>query len=345
MQKENIQSLFKQKYEHLEIQNGTQMNYTPVVDTHWQAVLKPSALEIVQCSGIKINNDKPRPANPQKVKLITPKDNKVTQKLKSDFRKYYKGPPEKPCFTLNFNHYSTECYGYGKCSLCRNYHKPDNDKFEIKYKMIKSRNVPCKIVYVGRKQGRITLHNNKNIKFISNNTILAGKLKFMSDMLIESKRKITEYTKVKKFSAQYDEMLADLKQMDKQININKKVLDSIRRNRNQIIDNYKKTAESHVARREYALTRQKNKLQYQWNKLRQAKDKFFTKKDDYYEKKEKFYQKKNQLYEKFKINKQDLKDNIKENIIGHYKGIKAERDKLSEENLKMRRELRRLQKH
>lgn len=87
---------------------------------------------------------------------------------------------------------------------------------------------------------------------------------------MKAKKKITEYMKIKKISSQYGEMYNDIKQMNDILIKNKRVLKSIRNDRHKIIQNYKDVAESHVARREYALSRQKNKLENAWNKLNLA---------------------------------------------------------------------------
>lgn len=342
IEKENIQSLSKNKYLELEVQQQSVVEIHSKIDPYWQMELKPSALETVQISGIKIVKSKP--AKPiVKAKLFTP-DTKVASTKQSQLR-YYKGQPEKPCFTMNFQQYTTQCYGYGYCQICDSFHKPKT----VLPKSIQPKGI-LDFVRVNKtkpKQGQVTINELKGERMITYQNLIAGKLKFLSGLLMEGKRKITEYMKMKKFKSQFQQISSDYKQLIDQVKFNRKQLKMIRSHRLSIIDNYKRVAESHVARREYAVTRQKQKLNQRWKELKAAKVKFYDKKDKYYEKKEKFYAKKDELYNKFKINKEELKDSIKKNIRGHYKGKLVLKDEMITNQTReiniLRSELQRLQ--
>jgi hypothetical protein len=300
---ENMQSLQKIKYENLEIVK--EIEYEKIGEN----VLKPCVLESVQCVGIKTS---------KKVPVIPP----MLQKLIFETEENKGGQPAKSLATLNFKQYQTDYYGYGWCSICEKQHPVDNDNFRLisqdtrgtkKGKSVRAAH--CVIKYVGGARGQITYSKPGVETFYGKNAGLTGKINLLRDLIKKSKARITEYDKLKKASTNHQQLIEDVKNMKAQIKENMIVLQSIRKQRNQIINNYKQVAESHVARRELALTYQKNKLNNKWNKFKTQKEHYYDKKKEFYEKKNKFYDKKDILYNKFKFNSFEYKRKIRENLV------------------------------
>jgi hypothetical protein len=303
MQLENIRSSLKYKYDDLQIQQQIQLNFLQI--------LKPSALEIVQCSGIKkkkqiicLNQRESNNKDPhrKKINLITPKVeiNKIRdhdEKMNYYLNLIYvdRRPPEKSLLNMHFNSYE--------------FKRPSGHRGQITFR------------YARLRTGSI---NDEKLR----------KIGYLCDLLRKERRFISEYQVIKGLHKNIKQLEKQQAQLTKTITEEKIQLGEIKYKRQIIIENYKKVAESHVARRERILYHKQEKLEGKWQKYKDQKEVFYKRKDKFYEKKEKFFDKKDALYNKFKINKQELRNKIIDSVTYNKNKLRATARQTWEENFK-----------